>query len=189
MRALVSFLLCCVAFSCTTPPGPPAEVGSQIIAAIEAQDGDEATRLYRRIRGKESYRQRIYPVLFDAAKVRYEKGESAGAIPLLRFLVANYEDAAAARQALLYALFIERAGQAKPDAEIVKEMDRLLGELDGHLEAPPVWISLAKAQTAIDRGELDTARESFAAFKKDWDGEPDSLAIYVEDVERYLHSH
>jgi hypothetical protein len=41
----------------------------------------------------------------------------------------------------------------------------------------------------IDRGDLAGARAAFERFVLRWNGQPEALAVYVEDVDRYLASH
>src|SRR6185503_16224014 len=107
---------------------------------------------------------KIYPVLYGAARTRYQEGNSMGSVALLRFLHGTYPSAASVREALLYALFLERAGAKSADPELVAEIDGLLADLRA-AEAPlPAWIDLIEAQQAIDGRDSVRAREAYARF-------------------------
>jgi outer membrane protein assembly factor BamD (BamD/ComL family) len=180
--------LLCVA--CAAPQaGPPEDLAHAIIADIDAGRSEEAAERFGAVDDEESYRERIYPIVWDAAQERYTAGDAAGAAGLLRFLVNGYPSATAARQAFLYCLFIERAAQPKPEPELVDEIGSQLEALREKTATPPTWAELVATQHAIDKGRLAEARSSFDRFLAAWPGEPQELLVYVEDIDRYLSSH
>jgi hypothetical protein len=173
----------------TTPPGPPEEVAPRIASALDSGRAQEADELFEASDSEPGASERLYPLLYEEAHTRYQKSESEGAARVLRFMAERYPKALAVREALVYSLFLERALGDVPAPELVEEIGAVVGELCKSGSAPPLWIGLVEAQLAIDRGEPRTARESFASFKKAWDGRPPELAVYVEDIDRYLISH
>ena len=172
----------------TTPSGSPDQVATDIVMALETSDWDRADDLFAPVSQSPEYRERIYPVLYDAAASHYANGETQLAAPILRFGRTHYPDAVALREALLYCLFIERSQANQANEAQMAEMEDLLVELDerGHT---PAWADLVRTQLAVDRGRLPDARESFDRFLAGWNGQPNSLLVYVEDVDRYLASH
>src|SRR5262249_58816101 len=107
------------------------------------------------------------------------------------FMSAHYPQSIAVRQALVYALFVERAGSEQPAAELVQAFGKALAGLPKDAGDTAPWLELARAQQAIDSGDLTVAREAFARFnsaKKEKEAAPE-LTVYVEDIDRYLRSH
>ena len=172
----------------STPPGPPEEVAPRIVAALDAGREEDAEELFEASAREKSAEERLYPLLYEEARARYQKGDSEPSARVLRFMAGRYPKALAVREALVYALFLERAESDVPAPELVQAIGAAVGELR-KAGAPPLWIGLVEAQQAIDRGEPDAAREVFAGFKKAWDGRPSELAVYVEDIDRYMVSH
>ncbi len=178
---LLLLLTACMA----TPLGPPRQIGSEIVVALDAGNEDQAVDLFSRATKTGGARDLLYPVLFDDARGRYEAGEAEGAARILRFMRDRYPDARAVREALVYALFLERSNQAGPAPELSAQLARELEAVDGR--SP--WVDLVRTQHSIDRGSTDDARVSFERFVSRWDGEPAQLMPYVEDLDRYLASH
>lgn len=190
IRALLSVsLLAAACASAPRPTGPPEELGPLVVAELEAGRPDAARELLEPALADEAYAERLYPVLYEAAREQYEAGDPALAADVLALVVEGYPEADAAREALASALFLERAGRSQADPESVQELAGAIDDARRHLADPPAWLELAAAQNAIDRGRLAEARQSLELFRQTWDGEPAALALYVEDVERWLDSH
>jgi len=186
MRALLLALpLLACACATTSSSGPPAEVADQIVLAIESDQDARAGELFARSAADD--RESMYPTLYQAAQTRYEAGDNAGALELLRFMADNYPDAVSVRQALLYALFVERG--TTQTATWSGEADRTLAELRAGGASLPQWVDLCEAQLRADQDRPAEARKAFAAFRQGWDGNPPELAVYIDDLERYLNSH
>lgn len=181
---LVGLLASCV----STPSGPPEEVAPRIVAALEAGQKAEAEELFEACASDGDASELLYPLLYEEARVRYQKGESGPSARILGFMSGRYPRALAVREGLVYALFLERARSAVPAPELVQELDAAVTELRKAASVPPPWLDLVEAQLAIDRGETAAAREAFASFEKGWDGGPAELTVYVEDIDRYLDS-
>jgi outer membrane protein assembly factor BamD (BamD/ComL family) len=179
-----------VALACAAPQaGPPEDLAHEIIADIDAGRAGDAAERFARVDDEAVYRERIYPIVYDAAQERWAAGDAASAADLLRFLVHGYPSASSARQAFLYCLFVERAAQQKPEKELVDEIGSQLVALRERTATPPPWADLVATQHAIDEGRLAEARSSFDRFLAVWPGEPQELLIYVEDIDRYLSTH
>jgi len=172
----------------TTPAGPPEEVAPRIAAALDSGNAGEAEDLFDASAAQQGGSDQLYPLLYEEANTRYKKGESESSARLLKFMAERYPRALAVREALVCSLFLERAGKDAPDAELVKSIEAAAKELRKSA-APPAWLGLVEAQVAIDRGEPSAARDAFASFRRSWDGRPPELAIYVDDIDRYLSSH
>ena len=182
------FLASCAA----APPGPPEELASTLLSELDAGRTSEARELFELVEDDAEYRDKIYPVLYGAARARYQDGNASGAAVVLRFLHAGYPEAVSVREAFLYSLFLERAGKGAPEPAVASEIDELLAELREQPRpensAPPVWIDLIEAQHRLDRGESAQAREAYARFLASWDRRPNEalLALYVDDIGRHL---
>lgn len=185
----LSLALALLASCAATPAGPPDQVASEILIALEAGETDKAGDLFEPVEDESSYREKIYPVVYDAAQMRYEQGEFETSVTMLRFLAQHYPDANAVREALLYGLFLERASQSTPDPQLLDEIEGTLAELQDASSSLPVWVDLVATQSHIDHGRLAEAEEAFIRFRQSWDGMPAALALYVNDLERYLASH
>ena len=172
----------------TTPPGPPEEVAPRIAKALDEGDTDEAEELFEASASESGATEQLYPLLYEEADQRYQAGESARSARLLGFMAKVYPNARAVREARVYALFLQRA-HGDPTPELVKDIAAAVGELRKAGGDTPFWIGLVEAQLAIDRGESQAAREAFAGFQKAWNGQPTELAVYVDDIDRYLVSH
>jgi hypothetical protein len=171
----------------STPPGPPEEVAPRIVAALDAGRSKDAAELFE-ASARDEGAEELYPLLYEEARARYQKGESEASARVLAFMSERYPRALAVREALVYALFLERAESDVPSPELVQALGAAVAELKESGAAPP-WVGLVEAQQAIDRGEPDAARAAFAGFMKTWDGRPAELAVYVDDIDRYLISH
>ena len=185
LRWWSGILFVTVAGCATTPSGPPEEVAPKIAAALDEGRTKDAQGLFE---GSTSDSEQLYPLLYEEANTRYQKGESAHSAGVLGFMSKNYPKARAVREARVYALFLERAHDDVPSPELVKDLDSAVAELRKAGGETPHWIGLVEAQLAIDRGERPAAREAFAGFKKAWNGSPEELGIYVDDIDRYLNS-
>lgn len=179
------FMVACV----SSPTGPPAEVAANLVSYLDDGATADAGDLMKQVSRKSGYFERIYPVLFEAARERYEAGDPAGAARILRLMSNNYPQAMAVREALIYSLFMQRAAIDKPDLVLTNEIEQTLAEFTSQTGAQSAWLELIGTQAAIDAGKLEEARESLLRFLDTWDGEPPSLLVYVEDLERYLRSH
>jgi len=183
---LVSILF--IAACRTTPPGPPSQVGTDIVLALDEGRAADADRLFERSAQYRDHSDRIYPVLFESAHGRYTTGDFAGAAALLGFMGEHYPASAAVREAQLYALFLRRSQEGNADARLGAELDVTLDRVLSDNSAP-TWAHLVAAQHAIDRGDPERARSSLESFRARWDGAPASLLPYVEELERYLTTH
>jgi hypothetical protein len=167
----------------------PEEATAAITTAAATGDMQEAGLIFDSFAEEPVQRDRVYAALFDAASVRYESGRNAEAANLLTFVTERYPHAAAAREALVYALFLERAEVgAATDASTSKMKKAITAVRSGVATSPP-GVDLAETQVAIDGGDLARARDTFDAFLTSWDQTPPELVVYVEDIDRYLQSH
>jgi len=173
----------------TIPTGPPGEVASEILEHLDADRPAEARTLFERAAADDGKAERIYPILFESAKVRFESGDWAGSRRVLELMSEGYPNASAVREALVYDLYLERASTDTADEELLSALDKALAELEAGAASMPVWAELARTQVSIDRADLAAARQSFARFLGRWDGTPSALMVYVEDIDRYLSSH
>ncbi len=187
---LFSLVLPAVLAGCVAaPPGPPEEVAPKIIALLDAGKTDEAAELFEAAADQEGARDQLYPLLYEQARSRYERGEARSSAGILRLMAREYPKSRAVSEALVYALFVERAGVEQPTGEMVQELGSAIARLrEGGVETPP-WVELVQAQQAIDRGELGAAREAFARFQRTRTESTAELTVYTEDIERYLRSH
>ena len=183
-------LLAPLAACASAPPAPPEELANQLVTTLDEGRTKDARELFERVEDDAEYRDKIYPVLYGAARDRYQSGNSAGASTLLAFLHEGYPEAAAVREALLYSLFLQRASSEKPDPELMADIEQLVAEMRSTEGTLPVWIDLVEAQQGIDRGDSASAREAYARFLSAWDHRPSDpvLAVYVDDIGRWLGS-
>jgi hypothetical protein len=191
MRSVPVLLLALpLAAGCAAAPaGPPDQVAARIVVDLDRGESDDARELWKGVAARPEHRERIYPILYQAARERYSRGDVAGSSRILRFMEPRYPDALAVRQALLYSLFVERALMEAPDPKLVAAIEEGLADVREGSAQLPAWVDLVATQTAIDQNRLSEARESFGRFRSQWQGEPQELALYVEDLERYLTSH
>lgn len=169
---------------CALTSVAPEEAGPRIVTALDEGKVSEAASVF----GDTAERERLYPVLYQAAETRFEEGRYAQASEVLRFMKERYPDARSVREALLYSLFLERAEGGGLEEEELEEMAALASELENAPGAEP-WVRLASVQVAVDRGRPEEAREALTGFVDSWDGQPASLLPYVEDLERWIQSH
>lgn len=186
MRSIgsLALLLWILAGCASSPSGPPEEVAPRIVTALDAGDEEEASELFE---GAPS--ELLYPLLYEEARGRHGSGDGAGAARVLRFMATRYPRARAVREALVYSLFLERAAAEPPTPELLAELETRVAELRAEGGEPPVWIALVEAQLAVDRGRPNAAIEALATFHSGWDGRPEELAVYVDDLERYVATH
>ena len=185
-----ALVLACLFVGCAYAPVPPEEMASEILADLDSGQPGKADDRFERFAHDHAYREKLYPLLFEASRDRYAEGDAAGAAEVLGFMAPRWPEATAVREALLYSHFLERAQSTRaPDEELIALIDEAVSELREHGTPAPVWVDLIEAQWAIDRGRLPKARASLVRFLENWDGNPPSMLVYVEDVERYLRSH
>ena len=190
MRSIFVGALVCVATACASTGVrnfTPESAASEMIVALDEGQSASAAGLFGKVREKD--RDRIYPILFNAAEDRYSAGEVDRSVEILRFMSPRFPEAVSVREALLYGLFLERSESVEANAALLEEMEQTLEELREKQSSAPVWYDLVETQVAIDRGKLDDARESFDRFLAGWSGTPARLELYVEDLTRYLTTH
>lgn len=177
--------------SCASTPratGSPEQVAARILTALDERRADDAGELFDDVAASETHRQQIYPVLYEAAQDRYARGDASGSSTLLTFLADAYPDAQAVRRALLYSLFLERAQADAADPALLERMEAAVRSVRSQ-PRPPIWADLVETQLRIDQGRLAEALDSFERFAGAWNGLPEAIGIYVDDIERYLASH
>ena len=180
-------LLVALFASCASAPSNPMALGDQIIADLDAGLLSQAENKFEAVANDAKWRESLYPRFFAEARERYESGDFEGASVVLRFSVDQYSQASAMREALLYSLFQLRAQKEHPDAALVQELELVAQDfLDSG--GPSLWTDLIAAQTAIDLGHADRARNSYQRFVANWNGEPTELTTYVDDLGRYLNN-
>lgn len=189
MRSLPCVLTLLLAACAGTPSGPPEMVAEGILADLDAGRPQAAAERFRAAAADADVRQRIYPMLYGDARRRYESGDYASAGLCLEFLAEHYPDAAAVREALVYALFLERSRLPAADPELVERIGRALTAVHERSVDPPAWLDLVAAQNALDQARPEQARVALARFHAGWDGHPAGLQTYIEDLDRYLASH
>jgi len=191
MALLVLPALLLTAIACQSTGGgvPPERTANEVASLLVAGDTTRAEEQFRGI-GDASDRARAYPVLYDRARAMWEQGDHASCIRINRFLVAHYPDRVSAREALLYALFLDRARTGKAtDGVTRREMAALGTAIRTAEKAPPIWVDLALAQVAIDGGDNRVARASMTRFRSLWNGRPASLGDYARELDRWLKTH
>jgi hypothetical protein len=184
----LSLLLASCLSSGASPSGSPDNVADQIVNALDDGRVDDASDLFENVAASEEYRQKIYPLIYEAAQDRYVRGDAAGSTALLRFMASEYPEADAVQRALLFSLFQLRGQQSAPSPELISEMEATVKAVRSQSRAP-VWVDLVATQLLIDQGRLSEALDTFERFAGSWDGQPEAIAVYVEDIERYLASH
>ncbi len=184
---IIHWILCGALAGCASlPSGPPEEIAPKIVALLDEGNTGDAEELFEASSGAS---EQLYPLLYETARGRYERGEARGSAAVLRFMARQYPKSMAVREALVYALFLERAGVEQPSEELVQEIGASIARLQQDGAQPPPWVGLVQAQHAIDRGDLGTAREVFARFQETEHETTPELTVYIEDIERYLGSH
>ena len=181
---LLGTLAACVA----TPAAPPEEAAPKIVALLVAGKDEDAAALFASELGEPGARDALYPLLFEQARTRFERGEAHESAAILRLMGHGYPKSIAVRESLVYALFLERAANASAAPELVQELGAVIASLRKDGAEVPQWVDLAQSQQAIDRGDVGAAREAFARFEAHKDTPPE-LTLYVEDIDRYLKSH
>ena len=182
-----------LAFSCASTSvrtfANPGEATQAMVLAAESGNQEEARRIFDSFARSSVQRDKVYANLFNAAKTRYERGDGGAAASILQLVTAEYPAAVAAQEALVYALFVERAGAEGPSEGQTESMaTAIYAAREASTQRSP-WVDLAATQVAIDRGDTSGARAEFDVFLQGWDGEPSGLLPYVEDIDRYLQSH
>jgi hypothetical protein len=194
MRTLITscvgcaLLLLAACASSRTPSGSPDKLATEIMNALDDGRVDDAVNLFADVSKSEEYRQKIYPLLFESAQDRYVRGDAAGSTALLSFMAKEYPDADAVQRALLFSQFMLRGQQESASPELIEEMEQTVKAVRTQ-SRPPVWVDLVETQLLIDQGRLNDALDSFERFAEGWDGQPEAIAVYVEDIERDLASH
>lgn len=158
-------------------------MANRIVEELDAGDVGRASDLFERVQDREEYRDRIYPVVYQAAEARYQRGDAETAARILTFMRAHYPEGNSVRAARLYSLFQQR-GQAEepPPEELLVEIEGALEDLRAGLSDPPAWADLVETQLLIDRGRTEEARASFARFLERWDGRPPGWETYVQSL-------
>jgi hypothetical protein len=191
MRALILLLSLGAlgAAACVTATtSPPDELAADIVVALDAGERARADALFDSVAKDATYSERVYPVVFGAARQRFESGEYGAAAERLDFLADAYPRAGSVRAALLYSLFLQRAGGETTPA-LADALESAAGDVRETSSVPPVWVDLIDAQVAIDGGHLPAAQQSYDRFLASWNGTPATLTVYVEDLGRYLATH
>ena len=176
----------------STPNATADEAANQISDHLVAGKEKEANDLFDDIEDSDHHREAVRSVVYARAGDYYRKGRYDIAARKLRFLHANYPDAAAPRIALLYALMGERSMRsAKPSSKQIKEVKALVKDIREHEDEKNanIWASLVSAQVAIDEGNIDQARKEYSAFKAKWNGKPREMRSYTTEFERYFATH
>lgn len=168
--------------------GSPEEATQAIVAAAEAGDTVEASRIFDTFARSSVQRDRVYAQLFDAGQTRYEDGRAAQAADVFGFVCDRYPGAVAAKESLVFALFLERAELGQADPELTKALETAVDDVLAVSQTPSAWVDLAATQAAVDAGDMGRARDVFSVFLGKWDGAPSSLMVYVEDLDRRLRS-
>jgi hypothetical protein len=165
----------------------PADAADQIAAKLAAGERNEAERFFDTVDDDEDDREAIYAVLYEQAQAHYEAREYTPAAHILRFLVDEYSDGRSAKEALLYALFMERGRTQKAaDAKTLDEMADLIKDLRD--EDAPVWVDLAAAQVAADKKDFAGASKHLNRFRENWDGNPAGLENYLREIARFVET-
>ncbi|MEM9802178.1 MAG: hypothetical protein AAGA20_17770 [Planctomycetota bacterium] len=182
------FLSSCVSTNVRTF-ATPEEATAAIVTAAEAGDLEEANRIFDSFARSSVQRDRVYASLFDTAEDRYESGRSGDAASIFAFVSSRYPNAVAARESLVYALFLDRASSGQVSADSTEALANAIDDFRAGSQTPSAWVDLAETQLSIDQGDLGRARTSFDSFLSAWDGSPPELLVYVEDIGRYLQTH
>lgn len=169
--------------------GTPTQVTQDVVGATDEGRTEDAIDILEAVVRRPDLRDLVFPQLYAVARERYEEGNPREAAGILRALSAGYKGANSALLGFAYSLFLVRAETASPSPGEIDELRAVLDEIESRSSSTAPWVRLARAQNSIDRGELDAAREALADFHKRWDGQPDSLAPYIDDLGRYLSSH
>ena len=185
-RLTILFTTLALGACASTPTAPPREFAEAIAADLAAGRTEQASERYEDVADDEDYREQLYPVLFDAARVRYEGGDGSGAAAQLRFLADVYPDSRSVHEALVYALFLQRSSNSESDPALVAELTDTLGRLATFDGAGTSFVDLVAAQAAVDRGDSDAARTALDRFLQTWDGLPVELMPYIEDLSRAI---
>ncbi len=186
---LVPFLGASCAATSVQTFANPTEATQAIVQAAEAGDQDEARRIFASFARTSVQRDKVYASLFNAAETRYERGNGAGAARILELVTTEYPKAVAAREALVYSLFVDRAGAEAPTEGQTESMALAIDAARSASSQTSAWVALAATQVAIDRGDTSSARAEFDGFLQGWDGQPADLLPYVEDLDRFLQTH
>jgi len=172
----------------TAPPLAPEQGAPRIVALLDGDKAQEADELFTAHASQANFRDALYPLLYAEARGRFEHGAAPGAAAILRFMTRQYPGSIAVREALVYALFLERAASAQAAPELVQELGAVIASLQHEDVALPPWIELARAQQALDHGERTAAREALAHFQQAKTDAPPEIVLYAEDLDRYLRT-
>jgi len=185
--ALTAMLL--FAIGCRSTGAPPAQTAAEVAALLVAGDTARAEDRFGEI-GADDDRALAFPVLFGQAQTQWKQRDYASCIRINRFLVAHYPERVSAREALLYALFLDRARTGTvPNGATRREMQQLGTAIRKASKEPPLWVDLAMVQVAIDGGEGQLARAAMARFHSRWNGRPALLRDYAQELDRWLATH
>jgi hypothetical protein len=160
------------------------EIAARILAGDVAGAEAQLARLDRR-----SDRDTAFTSLYDRGQALCDERDYDASARINRFLVAAF-DANAAREAMVYSMWLSRAATGAPhDPASRAEIARTAARLRADDSAAPVWVEIALTQAAIDGGDLASARSAYGRFQARWDGEPATLRDYPRELGRYLESH
>ena len=192
MMLAVSIVLATTLFAAacgSTPSAPPDETAGDVAAHLVSGDVAGAETRFREIEDEEG-REAAYSTLFRKAKALCAERDYASCASINRFLVGRFPERAGPREALVYALWLDRAISGEPSSGATREEIRThAASLRSSGETPPAWIDLALTQTEIDAGDVDAARSALARFTSRWDGRPPSLRDYAVELTRWIESH
>lgn len=190
MKTTMTVLLAVFALAaCRTTQVDPSRVADDVAGLLAAGDVAKAEEAFRTLSGDDA-RDAAFPVLFARGRELAEQRDYGTSIRINRFLVTHYRSRMEAREALMFALWLERARTGKPhDEATIKEMRALGAAVRSGEKDPPVWVDLALAQAGIDGGDLAGARAAMARFEARWNGHPASLSDYAIEMGRWLASH
>ena len=167
----------------------PTEATAAIVESVDEGERQEASRIFDTFARGSTQREQVYAELFGTAEQRYRNKRAEGAADVLEFVCAKYPGAVNAREALVYARFMERAENGVPKVGQAEAMEAAIADYRSVADRPSAFVDLALVQLAIDDGDLGQAREDFRNFLGTWDGGSPEIMLYVEDLGRYLETH
>jgi hypothetical protein len=174
--------------ACQSTEGPPPRDTAGEMAGLLVAGKTAAADARFATLSDEDDRAFAYEVLFDRAKKLTGQRDYDSATRINRFLVKHYPDRLSAHEALLYALWLDRARSGRPAPDGTRREMENLAVTIRKAGTPPVWTDLAMAQVAVDEGDVTVARASMARFQSRWNGRPSNLRSYVTEMERWIAS-
>ena len=98
--------------ACRTTSAPPAETAGEVAAQLISGDVDADEEAFEAIDDDDDDREVAYNVLYEQAGGLHAQRDYDSSARILRFLVDQYPDARAPKEALLYTLLLQR-GRAR----------------------------------------------------------------------------